>query len=265
MVIHFAHCRNPKNTGDMECTPYQYFDFFKNRQHNFIDIADFHEYNPDVVKPEDCVIIGGGGIDRYHEVWQTRINELIHKARLAIGWGFGINDNPSYNNPITTKIDYEAFKLLGTRDFIETRGEYVPCVSCMNKSFDSISEIGIKRKYGVVAHYESIVNLGDFSRDSELITNSQPMSKIIRFMAESEVILSNSYHICYWAVLMEKPIFRITPSEGDGRFNLCGWDLNGNVDRNKSTLILKKAREINGDFASRVFKTITSFEEEIGK
>jgi hypothetical protein len=47
--------------------------------------------------------------------------------------------------------------------------------------------------------------LEEFSK-YDFITNSYPLKIIIEFIGSSEVVITSSYHICYWATLMQKRV-----------------------------------------------------------
>ena len=96
------------------------------------------------------------------------------------------------------------FTLLGLRDY--NKGyPYLPCVSCLKKELTLKSKI--KRKVGCVIHYENT----DITFDYPTMYNNQPFEDIIKFISESEVIITNTYHIMYWSTLMNKKVILFNP------------------------------------------------------
>src|SRR5574344_579698 len=257
MKIHFVHVRNFSNSGDMASCPYQYFkDFFDNFDCDFTDISDIFPFDKDNFSKNDCVIIGGGGLDGYHEIWQQRINFLLENSKISIGWGFGTNSNQDRDkkrqpdNNAFTPIKYDAFTLLGTRDVKETHGKYVPCVSCMNDAFDL--KLNKCFKTGVILHKDSIISSAEFPKKSFIVSNSMSQNKLIDFIIECQTIFTNSYHACYWAALANVPVYRMMIDFNDSRFINAEFDFNGG----QNSGFLEKCRKLNLEFFEDVKKLL---------
>ena len=249
MKIVFAHVRNYANSGDMASCPYQYFkDFFNQFECKFLDISDALPYEENIVGKDDCVIVGGGGLDGYHDTWQKRINSLAKRAKISIGWGFGSNRNPKRSNPITVSIDYDAFTLVGTRDYKENKGRYLPCVSCMHPAFKK--EYKKVREIGFVMHRDSIIDASNIPTYAKIATNSMGITRLMEFIGSSKTIESNSYHVCYWASLFNVPVKRYAFDNNDSRFNNAKFKLEGNNDG-----FLQECIDLNTKFFNEV-KTI---------
>lgn len=210
-MIFFLHARDYSNTGDISSCPFQYFDFFKKYDHRFVDIADVMDrygtsemsYSKcvDAVTKDDVVIVGGGGLIGYCDEWHRRINEMTSKAGLAIGWGFG--DNFIGSDKTSVRIDFSKFSILGLRDYVGNSGTYVPCVSCMYPGLKT--KFQKKRKVGVVIHKDLAADSSTFPPGSFIATNAMSQSSLVRFIGECEKVMSPSYHVCYWAALMNVP------------------------------------------------------------
>lgn len=204
MKILFVYGRNPKNTGDMVSCPYFYFkDYFDKFEVHIIDIADFEEYNPPSVTKDDVVIFGGGAIIEWHTNYHQRMNELAGQCGKSIIWGVGTNKNLELE--IEEQLNYDAITLVGMRDY-PPKYEYIPCVSCMSSEFDQAFDI--KRETGAFLHYQGT---NDKFNSLPRITNSYDFSDIIRFIGESNSVLTNSFHGCYWSQLLCKPVVKINP------------------------------------------------------
>ena len=205
------------------------------------------------VTKSDFMIVGGGALDGYCDIWHERINEAVSSAGLAIGWGFGFN---SSKVEALTKVDigFSKFDELGTRDFKEPHGRYLPCVSCMSEFFGI--EYEKKRKTGVVAHKETALELAEFKHypDVWFFNNSSMMHRVIRFIGESEQIISGSYHIQYWAHLLNVPCY--TLNADDIRISGAEFKVDGSLDPG----FYDRCVEKNTSFSEKVFSHIKQFE-----
>lgn len=254
MNIWFAHCIDAANSGDNECTPYLYFsEYFKSI--GTCRPLDIPRLTPEITeefRKEDIAIIGGGGILGACDVWDTHINTLIHAVGTAIVWGAGYGYN--VREYVQTRPELESCKLVGLRDY--SLGSYVPCVTCMHPALDG--SVQLKRKYGYVLHhyYEYRKQAG-----IDYILNSEPLSQVIKFIQESEVVISNSYHGCYLATLAGKPVYRMIENEADIRFAFGRYPYPAYRDMDNVKAVphpgaLKEARDITLTFFERVKQVI---------
>ena len=111
----------------------------------------------------------------------------------------------------------DKFALVGIRDFYRNF-QFVPCVSCKSIFFDRKQKI--KRQIGIVKHYGNGFRLNDSFNGVGMIFNDDKMSDIIRFINESEIILSDSYHGLFWSALAGKKVGRIR-NDFNSRFEEC--------------------------------------------
>lgn len=93
----------------------------------------------------------------------------------------------------------DKFSLLGLRDY-NCNYRYVPCVSCLKEVFHTNKKI--IRKIGCIAHWEYTERLFDIPT----MYNNQPFDELINFIKETEVIITNTYHIMYWSTLLGKKV-----------------------------------------------------------
>lgn len=252
----FVNAKNPKNTGDMFSSPYLYFKkYFDKFDVYHVDIADFEEYNPPELSKQDVVIFGGGALMDWHTVWNKRINDLSKRCK-SVFWGVGLNENNQLE--IEENIDFSNIDLIGLRDYDAIN--YVPCSSCL---LPLEIEFPIKREVGAFLHYE-----GTNSKFNHLdsISNSAPVEDIIKFIGESEKILTNSFHGCYWSQLMGKKVVKINSMDGiDKHSSSVRFDKMKHVPifRNENDFkgcevypdFLEESRKLNIDF----FKQIQEF------
>ncbi len=203
-TLHFINRLDETNCGDMLCSPLlYYYDFFKQyriRRHDirYIDYA--------AIAPEDVVILGGGGLLNYSEALNRNINRLLDTGACVISWAPGFNAHTGYSDQPYTEIDFSRFTLVNTRDYGNSvELPYLPDVTCKMEALRR--EYTIKREIGIARHKDYPILQFAY----EEITNSESVDKILQFIGESQVILSNSYHMIYWALLMGKKVVCVDP------------------------------------------------------
>src|SRR5690606_34608338 len=96
------------------------------------------------------------------------------------------------------------------RDFNNPYGiPYVPCPSvfAVMKVRDDLlinDTIQYSRSVGVIHHKDYPIKNIPFPCDN--ITNSSTLYEIVRFILEHELIITSSYHCCYWAQLLQTKV-----------------------------------------------------------
>lgn len=188
-----------ENTGDLEICPYDYFPEYFNQ---FIVQKVDNDYLKFLHFKKSIFILGGGGLINQNDDWNNGINKLIENKNTVIGWGIGFNQHKG--ETLKSEIKLNDFTLLGIRDY-NIGYPYLPCVSCLKKELMSKSKI--KRKIGCIIHYENT----DVTFGCPTMYNNQPFEDIINFISESEIIITNTYHIMYWSTLMNKKVIIFNP------------------------------------------------------
>lgn len=197
-TLHFINRVDETNCGDKVCCPLiYYFDFFKKYHIKRHDIR-FIDY--DSIAPTDVVILGGGGLFDYSEAINRAINKLLDIGAAVIAWSPGLNTHTEYDGAFKTKINFDKFIKINLRDYDNHYGlPYLPDVTC--KLAGIKKEYTVKRKYGAACHKDyPIKELEIYDQ----ITNNSDADDILRFVGESEIIFTNSFHIAYWSMLMGK-------------------------------------------------------------
>lgn len=250
---------NQENTGDMNCSPIDYFDFEEE-----VTSLDIREDFSVVLNKDDFIIIGGGGLLNYHPDWNNRINQILDSGCKVAFWGVG--ENTHYDNTeIMPEIKYHSNCLLGFRD--ANKENFLPCVSCMSRNFDVLKDRHDDiNKVGAVCHTEN-----DFTHFLEehhipYTTNNSPFFDILQFIHDHDMIISNTYHGIYWSQLLAKRVVIINPfSTRFDNFPLYCPSIN-ELDFTKICSIfykskidydlLNKCRSLNKSFFNRVKKFI---------
>lgn len=249
--IVFVHKFKTKNTGDLNICPKDYFsEYFSNFVTKKFDIDDFYYMN--FIPNENRIfIVGGGGLINQNDNWNRWITDLCNNHKTIL-WGVG--DNQHNNCKINYEINLENAALAGFRD-INTGYTYVPCVSCLSKLLDKRCEI--KNNIVCVVHYEQ---LAEFPYPT--MYNNQDFEELISFISEGEIILTNTYHVAYWSMLMCKKVilFNIFSS----KFKNFKYEIkkySGNIEKDIKNLkihnnYLNECRKINLEFFEKVKEII---------
>ena len=187
-MIVFSHIRNTPNTGDFASCPAQWFDFPEHRVQNYAE----------PLNDCDTVIYGGG-----------TMNNWLHGRKPPnvprIGWGIG----SSRHGETEPWPDPEGFALVGVREWSaerEAAGLWAPCTSCMSELFDTDWPVwrkvvlfvnaspSIKQRYPVA--------VGGLPT----MDNERPMAEILAFLGSAEVVVTNSYHGCWFAQMLGRKV-----------------------------------------------------------
>lgn len=195
MIIEIHRHKN-KNIGDHFCNPSRYFNLGDN-----VKTYDVLEENIPI--EGNIVVVGGGGL--IHEKFYKSLKIIGKKLpKKLITWGIGFNNDKGLNKEI---IDYNFFNfvdLCSLRDFHKPQieHEYVPCVSCMHHAFDKKYEV--KNKVSCFFHYN---RRSLKPNNMPFLDNRQKdIEKTIKFIGETETLLTDSYHGAYWGQLLGKNV-----------------------------------------------------------
>jgi hypothetical protein len=204
-TIHFIHRYITNNTGDKVCGYYQYF--LSEFDHYKCIVHDVNKVDFALIKENDVILVGGGGLLNAMAEWNYNINKAAKIAAKAVIWSAGFNSNSKQN--INKKVDFKAFDLVAVRDFAYKDFRYVPCATCALPELNQYYPI--KRNIGVVAHKDVPDHLPEEIHQFDKITNSASLKEMIEFIGNSEVVLTNSYHAVYWSILMKKKCVLFAP------------------------------------------------------
>lgn len=252
------------NAGDTFCSPFLFYDFKK------FTCIKINTHNVDNLKNSIIIFGGGGLLDTNTKLSNIYIN--VEKNNKCFHWGTGSNklniENINWkasDNEINIEDDaLSNFIYVGRRDYLNNylnKHEYVPCVSCKFKYFDYKYEI--KRKVGIVEHmWLHQINLNYPKINMSL--SKYKIEEIIKFMGESEIIITSSYHGMYWATLLGcKVIIKTNWSSKFDTFKykpvILSNDLDNDIKLSKNyPNALKECRELNDNFYLKILKYLDS-------
>ena len=177
-----------KNPGDFFSPPTRYINFnnYKTTYYDFLKLPERNEYACKML------IIGGGGLFG-DDKWCEKFNFWLEKIKfdLCIAWGVGIDKNFENNNI------FKKFNLIGCRSK-NTIFNYVPCASCLHPIFDKFKNIS-GDKESRISHIKRMI-------PNSVSTNYNSLENNIEIIANSKKIITTSYHIWYWAKLLNKKV-----------------------------------------------------------
>ncbi len=256
--VFFVHKCKTQNTNDKKICVYDYFsEYFSNMVSQRFDIDDLSLLS----FKKAVFIIGGGGLVNQNNDWNAWMNDLIEKGRTVIGWGIGFNQHFGSKIKVAPKLD--KFSLLGMRDYNKDV-PYLPCVSCLSTVFEE--KYPIKRRIGCIVHYENVHIPVD---GLDVVYNNQPFEEIITFIAETEVVVTNTYHVMYWSTLMNKKVILLNPfSDRFMNFKYKPVIYSGNLEADIKKCkqypeALAECRALNRTFFNKVKKLIEKKESVV--
>ena len=192
------HVIDQKNIGDLLSSPLDYFTF---PGYN-VERADIRQ--PQTTTRGKHAIVGGGGL--LYSRFLDNIAELVKlkEDKKLIAWGIGQQTYDFSNLENIKSFNYsqylDNFDLVGIRD-IDFGYNWVPCASCMHKSFDKKREI--KHEFVVFSHKKFQLNFEGFPR---MTNENVDLDKILDFLGSGETILTSSYHGAYWGTLLGRKV-----------------------------------------------------------
>jgi hypothetical protein len=243
--------------GDINCCPLFYFKPYF-RQYNIV-IHDIYQIDFTKILEDDVVILGGGGMLYCDLIFQSNIIRLLDTCKNVIAWGVGFNTH--YGQRITDDIDFSRFKFISVRDYNRGSGlAYVPCPSVFK--FDRIKAENTLpvRRIGIIEHRKFAIT--GFTYDK--IDNSYNIDRIIKFMLDSEIIITNSYHVIYFCQLLGKKVICTNPfSDKFDYFKykpvFYSGDLEGDILRIRTNIHFKEeALKLNAEYFNRIKEFIES-------
>lgn len=224
-----------RNVGDWWSPPVRYFPLKARSEVDMIgDLS--------ALKDAALVIVGGGGLAQEGAMGET-IRRLASESRgyKLIAWGVGA-DGPSDRGGLLTRDQadpdlyrrYDGFDTVGTRIFSETYGgdsryRWVPCASSMHPLFLELRQTRPTRSVGLYAHRRVPIRQSSLASVAKAKGQKTPFGKLprndntglnieakLRFLAQFEYVVSNSYHGVFWATLLGRKA--ICPAFKNGLF-----------------------------------------------
>ncbi len=258
--VHFIHIFGTKNVGDEFCGPEFYFSHFMSDYTQYIH--ELREVEFSSIFRDDIVIIGGGGLLDFDDSWNEIINRCTERSDHVILWGVGFNAQIG-RKEAKIAVDYSKIELIGIRDY-QTEYPYLPCASCMIPQLSRTH--AIKRRVGVIEHRSFPID--SFPQFEKMRNETEDICSILQFIGSSEIVITNTYHMWYWATLMNKKVIlygKISSKFDHLRYppTYYSGDLEADIARCETHPdALEEARRLNRDFAEKVLRLLRQSEAE---
>ena len=246
--IYAYHFNDPTNLGDLVCCPVDYFESLR--------CAEKIDWQCDPEKFADApVIIGGGGL--LNPAMSERLERVVlRRTAPSVLWGVGTNVHRE------TKASYPNYLghagLVGLRDF-GNPFEYVPCPSCLHPAFGG--KFPVHHDFVIYEHSHHTIGI---EPSAPRMANNEPkerMEAVLRFLASGDLVITNTYHGCFWAMLLSRRVLVYRPFSSrffyfKPKVVFCDGD-NWRA-KAKETIrtigYLEECRAINTRFAARVLE-----------
>lgn len=190
------------NVGDYASSPVNYFDFpFEIEKVNLRPFLKKSAHELDIFRDAN-IILGGGGLLIFNGL-------LEHLARikgkgLIVTWGIGHNTH--HANQIDQFPYYlDAFDLNGIRDY-GSKYRWVPCASCMSKSFNNPPEP--VHDIVIYEHKDFKIKVDGFPRSNNA---GGDFDSKVSFLASGDIIITNTYHGAFWGMLLGRKVLVVEP------------------------------------------------------
>lgn len=187
----FKHLRNTENVGDRWCSPFDHLPF------EDAVAMDLDEPTP----PCDAVIFGGGKI---FGSLASKLTTNDKMARHRIAWG--VSTVQSSILSLRYAKSRRAMTMVGSRDYGDARYDYAPCVTCMSPLFDRSHASQHELVFYLHKTKSSEPDLSIPSGTPVLDNFCGSMEEAVSFLGSGAVVVSNSYHGVYWALLLGKKV-----------------------------------------------------------
>lgn len=188
-LYNFSLLHPIRNIGDRMCSPGLYFDW----------LASAPVLSPDQWSPGEPSIWGGGGL--FHPGTECWIEKACASGDKVVVWAAGLNYHDKQDQAYPAWLGSAG--LVGLRDQGNPH-RWLPCVSCMHKEFDSWRGESPCLDYVFYEHMDHLF-AGLLDPDS-VKANNECASIIIALgtMALGQVVVTNSFHGVYWALLLRR-------------------------------------------------------------
>lgn len=192
------------NVGDTVTSPLDYFSFPLP-----VEKRDIKE---DLSGLEDAfIILGGGGLihlpapDYNHGIF-GHFEPLRKLGKYRVLWGVGHNiyyNDYRYLTVMANMPNLSDFHLVRLRDEsykLMPRYYHVPCPSCCMDIFGFPKKTGGGIKAVLHEGTEPTIDV------DTILCEGSTFDEVIQFIRNADAVLTNSYHVMYWAELMDKPV-----------------------------------------------------------
>lgn len=258
------HRYDPTNIGDYYCGVHHYFEELKGKHLDIFDYKRDQETRDNWFEKitKNALIIGGGGLlNREGFDMQMKLFEQLgEKGKKTVLWGLGHNakEKNTYGKITQYNIDTTKFGLVGVRDY-GMKEDWVPCVSCLHPIFDEKHQV--KNEIGMIFHKKTLNDISILKKFEQFpsTANNAVFEDVVKFIGETDIILTDSYHAMYWSMMLGKKVMVFPNSSKFYNFKyqpVISTFSNFDADLKKVhsySGVLEECRETNLKFANKAF------------
>ena len=206
MKFAYIHRFDTENPGDLHSSPMHYLGDTRNG----IIVDIFANDIPEMTV--DAVIVGGGAL-LTNKKFERNLNAKLDriKSKHTVAWGIGYEPKNIDNSTL------DRFDLFSTREHkIDPNISWVPCSSCLHSVFTEYESTAPNKDFLVVDHFKRSI---DFDKThTRIINRPNSIRNIVEQIAQHRFVLTSSYHVAYWSILMGRRCAVIGDSL-PGKFN----------------------------------------------
>jgi hypothetical protein len=190
MKIAYIHRYDIENPGDLCSSPMHYL----GNTRNGVVIDVFANDIPEM--SVDAIIVGGGAL-LTNKKFVRNLNHKLDKiqSKITIAWGVGY-DPDNIDSSIA-----EQFDLFSTREYkVNPKMQWVPCSSVLHDIFRELENTTPTKDFLVVDHFKRSIEFNN--AHTRIINRPNNIRNIAQQIADHRFVITSSYHVAYWSILM---------------------------------------------------------------
>jgi len=229
------------NIGDLLCTPKYYFDF---------RAKCIESTNRELFTLADTIIFGGGAFINFGEGYKFPYEKTV-------AWGIGSSVETL---PHKAELPYRKYGIRDPDSVIEEEN-LIPCVSCLHP----LVKIEPGKDTSIFVSSSPVVSINTDSLEdisSEVYSNGMDEISFIRAFRRTGKVITNSYHVAYWALLSGRSVSVLGfSSKFRSLFKLLGLNPENVNSFNKPINFREIAQEIEGIIDRDDFVNLVNYQE----
>jgi hypothetical protein len=267
--LDFLYHRHTANPGDMTASPVHYFDW-----PSVADVTARGVLDPVPAAPVEHLIVGGGGLignDHFDAalaaqlglaggrrvLWGAGHNRHLYPYGFkasAYGWervrgemrgwlvrrGWRARSDWSrrlvYSPTEADRARLDRFDLVGLRDW-DVGARWVPCASCLHPALDRHRDDPPRHEL-VFADHPKFFAI-EAGRAPKLSNLENDIDTLVAFIASGRSVVTSSYHVAYWGVLLGR---RVVVAPWSTKFLRFKWPVELAADLDGLSHHLARAR-----------------------
>lgn len=200
-VNFFVHRRDPHNPGDYWSSPGMWLNHQLPGQ-----IFDYPELAGLQGHTIDNLIIGGGG---FGAKWIDLIRAFLsnNSVRRTVLWGSAWEKGRSDLDQFRSCCD-----IMGIREWLPDTADHldwVPCASVLHSELPRLAEHQPTQDWLIIDHWKR-KKIKFKPVHTRMKNRMSSMDQIIEAIADHNIVLTSSYHVVYWSILLRRRVVFIS-------------------------------------------------------